>query len=129
PDAWAEPARDPDFGRASPSLADDLPAESNGTEDAVSSGPEVPDAGEDETEVPPAFVLPAAESQDIPEQSAAFWSTLDQFMQAVREQDMSRAAGGVIIFLFLFILAKLAVEVLSVGANLMTHVVKRHEKK
>jgi hypothetical protein len=132
-DAWAEPVRDPETDPETPPLAENLPAEVESPGDAVSTEPDVQDADsdadEDETEAPSPFVLPTAESQDIPEQSASFWSTLDQFMEALREQDMSRAAGGFIIFLFLFILAKLAVEVLSVGANLMTHVLKRNEKK
>jgi hypothetical protein len=63
-------------------------------------------------------------NEEIPPMDRSFFTVLDKFLDAIREQDLGRAAGGFLVFLFLLVLVKIPLAILTVGGNILSSVVK-----
>lgn len=75
-------------------------------------------------ELPPLQDNAVPLNEEIPPMDRSFFTVLDKFLDAIREQDLGRAAGGFLVFLFLLVLVKIPLAILTVGGNILSSVVK-----
>jgi len=148
--AWSEPiAEDEPAPQAEP--GDDVatvpePAnevaetETNPEADTPAEPGPAAEAPEESTSDPPAppeqpVQVPAPNPPDggSPQQfdsgKAEVLDTIDRFLDVVREGDLGRAAGGFIIFLFLYILAKIALGILKTGGDFLIAFAAARDRK
>lgn len=143
--AWTEPIREeeetvtPDAAivaepaNAVAEVPEPLESEASPEPTPEAATPETSDANSNAPPVEP-VAIPAfsggyGDESIATSEKSGILDTIDRFLEVVREGDLGRAAGGFIIFLFLYVLAKISLGILKIGADILIAVAATKEKK